>query len=73
MLRVEAMIEGSDSSVSITEMSSAACTIGHTVWVMKSNTPLGAGLRFSSVKNDSMPPPSVTPGNSLRTAAAISS
>ena len=73
MLRVEAMIEGIDSSVSITEMSSAAWTMGQTLWVTKSNSPFGTGLRFSSVKKDSMPPPSVMPGNSLRTAAAISS
>ena len=73
MLRVEAMIEGSDSSVSITEMSSAAWTMGQTVWVMKSNRPFGTGFRFSSVKKESMPPPNAMPGNSFRAAAAISS
>ena len=50
MLRVEATIEGMASSVSITEMSSAAWTMGQTLWVMKSNRPFGTGLRFNSVK-----------------------
>ena len=49
-LRVDLMTWGSASSVSITEVSSAACTIGQVVWTTKSSCSAGGRLRLSSVK-----------------------
>ena len=63
MALVELMIAGRVSSVSITERSSDAWTMEQVVWVMKSNSAAFGRLRFSSVKVESMPPPSLTPGN----------
>ena len=66
-----AMIAGSASSVSITERSSAACTIGQVVWVTKSSSSAGGRLRLSSVKYEKTPPPSRAPGKAARAAAQI--
>ena len=73
MALVDAMIAGRVSSVSIIDRSSDAGTIEQGVWVMKSNSAALGRLRLSSVKVESMPPPSFTPGNTSRAAAAMSS
>ena len=43
------------------------------MWVTKSNSAAFGRLRLSSVKVESMPPPSATPGNAARAAFAMSS
>ena len=73
MARVDPMIAGRVSSVSITDRSSAAWTIEQVVWVMKSNSSAFGRLRLSSVKVESMPPPSFASGNAARAALAIAS
>ena len=69
MALVEAMIAGRVSSVSITDRSSAAWTIEQVVWVTKSKSAAFGRLRLSSVKLESMPPPSFAPGKAARAAA----
>ena len=73
MARVDPMIAGRVSSVSITDRSSAAWTIEQVVWVMKSNSSAFGRLRLSSVKVESMPPPIFASGNAARAALAIAS
>jgi hypothetical protein len=50
MAAMLAMTAGTASCVSITEPSSAACTIGVVVQVTPSTVAMGGGFRFSSVK-----------------------
>src|ERR1700722_3556670 len=73
MALADQMIAGRVSSVYITDRSSAAWTIEQVVWVMKSNSAALGRLRLSSVKVESIPPPSFGPGNAARAAAAMSS
>ncbi len=60
--------KGNASKVSITDRSSAACTIGHVAFIAKSRCPFGGLLRLSSVKKENMPPPSLMFGNAARVA-----
>jgi hypothetical protein len=55
------------------DRSSAAWTIEQVVWVTKSNSAAFGRLRLSSVKVESMPSPTLVPGNNDRAAAASSS
>src|SRR5208282_2113491 len=57
--------------VSITDMSSAACTVGAVAWAITSNKPAGGRLRLSSVKKAGVPPTIGRPGNARRSAAAM--